>query len=231
MKISVFLFFLLFSFSAFSRIDLHPDDSLNLGFEFSRVSQCLKEAKKIMNENSPLFSALKRFVLEEDTTYQFLRKQFPQDKDFFKGSKSKFISKKRIPRDVFTRFEGGWQGKWGEIEARHIWFSTSWDKQFVMISDDGVLQPALNYVDKKGIICGIVHTKGQDRLHEGRFFPATKKNKAYLKWMIPGQNFYETILEPGKYRIDQSLLRDKPEWGVRTIYQSWKTKLKSEIPK
>src|SRR6185503_6887833 len=87
-----------------------------------------------------------------------------------------------VPRDVLSRFDGAWRGRWRSVRVRQVWLSLRWNVQPVLVEDDGRAQPGINYIARDGRICGIVvQAHGGERLHEGRWLA----ERSVLRWVTP----------------------------------------------
>jgi len=203
---------------------LHPDDSALLQYNKAEVESCLFEAESLINSHDEVYTSLELFIKDHDVRYVNLLLEFPRDEKFFAGA-----SQNSVPTGVFQEFEGGWRGKWKIMPTYHVWFSIAWNIQLVIINDGGINQRGINYVHDDGAICGIV-VEGNDklRLHHGLFFRETDHSPEYLKWMIPGGNYYERVSHtPGETRIyhieEQRFLGESTyEWGNIADYREWK---------
>ncbi len=167
---------------------------------------------------------MSRFLDESELSFDGLRSSQGHDRDDDEGR----IAPEDLTEIPFRRFEGGWRGRWGHMPVRHVWLTVNTHAQLVLVQDNGFLQEGVNLVDRDGVICGVlVSPIGQDRLHEGRFFSATRYSSPYLKWMAPERNYYERINVDARgarsYHIDEEILdRGKARWGVSTVYTEWK---------
>lgn len=224
MKMMVLFVSMLFSACGeTSSVDLLPKSSLKERFSFERVEECLIQAREILHKNRETIIYLEQFLLDPQTTYGDLRDRITVGEVYDNGFQSD--NSLGFPRDILSKFDGGWKGKWLDLEVEHIWFSKQWNVQFVIVSDDGVMQPAINYLDPgTGAICGIVETPFGERLHEGVYDAAAQNDgRAFLKWMIPDQVFLEYV-EDDRYHIIQFLQEgDQAIEGVSTTYERMRT--------
>lgn len=105
-----------------------------------------------------------------------------------------------LPTDLFTRFDGAWQGDFGDLPVRHLWVSLDEVTQLVVIDDGGVRREGINLVDEEGTICGLVTGAGPPRLHVGRWRPDAE----HLEWTTEHRRYEERVLGPAyapRYQI------------------------------
>jgi len=216
------------TFTAPTALEPQVVDEGPLAFDAERAAPCLAEARSVMSEHGAMYRELGEFFSSGED-FGELRNRAQCTKSY-----SASVARARgIPPDVFMRFEGGWNGHWAGVRARHLWLSVAWNIQLVVVEDDGKPQRAINYVDGSGFICGIVQqADGRERPHEGRWFSATDDEGEYLVWLTPDRNYYERhLVAPDgtrRYRIDEQIPGEQPVPGVEASYETWRTDLDEE---
>lgn len=96
------------------------------------------------------------------------------------------------PASPFAPFEGAWQGRWGRLPVRQLWWSVSPDTQLVVVEDAGQRQLAINHA-YRGQLCGVVQERdGRDRLHAGRLLDGPQGPQ--LVWTTPERTYLERVV-------------------------------------
>lgn len=127
----------------------------------------------------------------------------------------------------FAAFEGFWNGRWNDTDVAHLWLTIEPGVQLVLLSDDGVVSQGINLIAEDNKVCGLVVTPdGKERLHQGRFFAATDRSPAYLKWLTPKRHYYERVThlnDERRYEILEEIVDGKEtRWGTVARYTAAK---------
>lgn len=122
-----------------------------------------------------------------------------------------------LPADLFGRFDGSWQGRFGKLSVRHLWASLDEATQLVVIDDAGVPREGINLVDEEGTICGLVVGGGAPRLHVGRW----RGEAGHLEWTTEHRRYEESVRGPAhapRYQIVERAL-DSDDISMRAEYR------------
>ena len=180
----------------------HPDDTEDR-FDERAVMACLDEARGLLRRHALVLEVMSMVVDRpgpSDPSCRSMRDDAP-----------------------FRAFEGWWAGQWGRMPVAHLWLTVQPGVQLVLISDGGHRKQGINLMTDDGVICGLVMDgDGRERLHQGRFFPATANSSAYLKWLTPQRNYYERVTCSDRgptYRIVEQIVDgDRKRWGTVARY-------------
>lgn len=143
-------------------------------YDAHAVVDCLAHARKLMTDHTSAFAVMTAAL----------------EQPLVRSRQCRSMNRER----PFAAFEGWWQGRWNDIETKHLWLTVEPGVQLVLLSNDGVISKGINLVSVDQEICGIVEAPdGSERLHQGRFVEASGHRAAHLKWFTPDRNYTETV--------------------------------------
>ena len=128
------------------------------------------------------------------------------------------------PGDAFAAFEGAWEGHWGAMPVRHLWWSPSPDVQLVVVQDGDVVADGINVRDGRGVLCGLMREPSGDfRPHEGRRVPLPGGGSG-LVWRTPDRAYVEWVTHGGQhYLIEEWVVRGRrAARGTTAAYSRWR---------